>query len=55
MIELGIVREEVRPTSGKRKVFLRPIVSMEQLVSYEAERQLPEGAIGRFWIALRGG
>ena len=53
MVDAEVVREETRSTSGRRKEFLRPIVSMEDLAAYEAIRELPEGPIGSFWDKLR--
>jgi hypothetical protein len=53
MVDADVVREETRSTSGRRKEFLRPTVSMEDLAAYEGMRELPEGPIGSFWDKLR--
>jgi hypothetical protein len=53
MIDSGVAREETRATSGRRKEFLRPTVSMEELATYESMTELPEGPIGRFWQEVR--
>jgi hypothetical protein len=53
LIDAEVVREETRATSGRRKEFLRPTVSMEELAAYESMRELPDGPIGSFWQELR--
>jgi hypothetical protein len=53
MIDTEVVREETRATSGRRKEFLRPTVSMEELAACETSRELPRGPIGRFWEEVR--
>lgn len=53
LIENSIVSQEVRPTSGKTKQFIRPQCRFEDLLRLKDERKLPKDNLGEFWRSLR--
>ncbi len=53
LIGHGIISEEIRPTSGKRKSFIRLRVLIPDLMRHEDETDLPDDDIGKFWQAVR--
>lgn len=55
LLQHSIVEEEVRQTSGTRKIFLRPQVAILDMMHHETTPvgQLPEHSIGSFWRGVR--